>query len=44
VVVTYNPAPYAWSFTEMSRILKEGISTKKLTSKGHKRATTYVAR
>ena len=29
---------------EMPRILKEGISTKKLTSKGHKRATTYAAR
>lgn len=26
---------------EMPRILKEGISTKKLTSKGQKRATTY---
>jgi hypothetical protein len=29
---------------EMPRILKEGISTKKLTSKGQKRATTYFAR
>ena len=26
---------------EMPRILKEGLSTKKLTSKGQKRATTY---
>jgi hypothetical protein len=29
---------------EMPRILKEGLSTKKLTSKGHKRATTYFAK
>jgi hypothetical protein len=29
---------------EMPRILKEGIAKKKLTSKGHKRATTYLAR
>jgi hypothetical protein len=29
---------------EMPRILKEGISTKKLTSRGQKRATTYIAR
>jgi hypothetical protein len=29
---------------EMPRILKEGISTKKLSSKGQKRATTYFAR
>ena len=29
---------------EMPRILKEGISTKKLTTKGQKRATTYSAR
>lgn len=29
---------------EMPRILKEGIATKKLTSKGNKRATTYFAR
>jgi hypothetical protein len=29
---------------EMPRILKEGIATKKLTSKGQKRATTYFAR
>ena len=28
---------------EMPRILKEGLSKKKLTSKGHKRATTYFA-
>ena len=30
--------------TEMPRILKEGLSTKKLTSKGQKRATTYFAK
>jgi hypothetical protein len=29
---------------EMPRILKEGIATKKLTSRGNKRATTYFAR
>jgi hypothetical protein len=29
---------------EMPRILKEGIATKKLMSKGRKRATTYFAR
>jgi hypothetical protein len=29
---------------EMPRILKEGISTRKLTSKGQKRATTYSAK
>jgi hypothetical protein len=29
---------------EMPRILKEGLSAKKLTSKGHKRATTYFAK
>jgi hypothetical protein len=29
---------------EMPRILKEGVSTKKLTSKGQKRATTYFAK
>jgi hypothetical protein len=29
---------------EMPRILKEGVRTKKLTSKGQKRATTYFAR
>jgi hypothetical protein len=29
---------------EMPRILKEGVSTKKLTSKGNKRATTYLAK
>lgn len=29
---------------EMPRILKEGIATKKLTSKGNKGATTYFAR
>jgi hypothetical protein len=29
---------------EMPRILKEGVSTKKLSSKGQKRATTYFAR
>jgi hypothetical protein len=29
---------------EMPRILKEGLSKKKLTSKGQKRATTYFAR
>jgi hypothetical protein len=29
---------------EMPRILKEGLRTKKLTSKGQKRATTYFAR
>jgi hypothetical protein len=29
---------------EMPRILKQGVSTKKLTSKGQKRATTYFAR
>jgi hypothetical protein len=29
---------------EMPRILKEGISKKKLTSKGQKRATTYFAK
>jgi hypothetical protein len=28
---------------EMPRILKEGLATKKLTSKGQKRATTYFA-
>lgn len=29
---------------EMPRILKEGVSTKKLSSKGQKRATTYFAK
>jgi hypothetical protein len=29
---------------EMPRVLKEGLAAKKLTSKGHKRATTYFAR
>jgi hypothetical protein len=29
---------------EMPRILKEGVATKKLSSKGQKRATTYFAR
>jgi hypothetical protein len=29
---------------EMPRILKEGLSKKKLTSKGRKRATTYFAK
>ncbi len=29
---------------EMPRILKEGLATKKLTSKGQKRATTYFVR
>jgi hypothetical protein len=29
---------------EMPRILREGLSTKKLTSKGQKRATTYFAK
>ena len=29
---------------EMPRILKEGLATKKLTSKGNKRATTYFAK
>src|SRR3984957_12406977 len=29
---------------EMPRILKQGLAAKKLTSKGHKRATTYYAR
>jgi hypothetical protein len=29
---------------EMPRILKEGISTKKLSSKGQKRATTYFVK
>jgi hypothetical protein len=29
---------------EMPRVLKEGLATKKLTSKGQKRATTYLAR
>jgi hypothetical protein len=29
---------------EMPRILKEGLATKKLTSKGQKRATTYFAK
>ena len=29
---------------EMPRILKQGVSTKKLTSKGRKRATTYFAK
>ncbi len=29
---------------EMPRILREGIATKKLTTKGQKRATTYFAR
>jgi hypothetical protein len=29
---------------EMPRILKEGLSTKKLTSKGQKRAPTYFAK
>ncbi|HTB73072.1 MAG TPA: hypothetical protein VK762_07500 [Polyangiaceae bacterium] len=29
---------------EMPRILKEGLSKKKLTSKGNKRATTYFAK
>jgi hypothetical protein len=29
---------------EMPRILKQGLSTKKLSSKGEKRATTYFAR
>jgi hypothetical protein len=28
---------------EMPRVLKEGLSTKKLKSKGQKRATTYTA-
>ena len=28
---------------EMPRILKQGLAAKKLTSKGHKRATTYFA-
>jgi hypothetical protein len=29
---------------EMPRVLKEGLATKKLSSKGRKRATTYFAR
>jgi hypothetical protein len=29
---------------EMPRILKEGVSTKKLTTRGQKRATTYFAK
>jgi hypothetical protein len=29
---------------EMPRVLKEGLATKKLSSKGQKRATTYFAR
>ena len=29
---------------EMPRILKEGVSTKKLSTKGQKRATTYFAK
>jgi hypothetical protein len=29
---------------EMPRLLKEGVSTKKLSSKGQKRATTYFAK
>jgi hypothetical protein len=29
---------------EMPRVLKEGLATKKLASKGQKRATTYFAR
>jgi hypothetical protein len=29
---------------EMPRVLKEGLSTKKLSSKGRKRATTYFAK
>jgi hypothetical protein len=29
---------------EMPRVLKEGLATKKLTSKGRKRATTYFAK
>jgi hypothetical protein len=29
---------------EMPRVLKEGIATKKLTSKGQKRATTYFVK
>jgi hypothetical protein len=29
---------------EMPRILKEGVSMKKLSTKGHKRATTYFAK
>jgi hypothetical protein len=29
---------------EMPRVLKEGLAAKKLTSKGHKRATTYFAK
>lgn len=29
---------------EMPRVLKQGLATKKLTSKGQKRATTYFAR
>jgi hypothetical protein len=29
---------------EMPRVLKEGLLTKKLTSTGHKRATTYFAK
>jgi len=28
---------------EMPRVLKEGVSKKKLKSKGQKRATTYTA-
>jgi len=28
---------------EMPRVLKEGLSTKKLKAKGQKRATTYTA-
>jgi len=28
---------------EMPRVLKEGLSTKKLKAKGRKRATTYTA-
>ncbi len=29
---------------EMPRILKEGVATKKLSTKGQKRATTYFAK
>jgi hypothetical protein len=29
---------------EMPRVLKEGLASKKLSSKGQKRATTYFAR
>jgi hypothetical protein len=37
-------AALAMQAKEMPRILKEGLSTKKLTSKGQKRATTYFAK